>query len=67
MATILSARLQAAIDSAARLPRERQDELAARIEALLDAGDEAVWEAAFADPGSAAFFAELAAEADAVS
>ena len=65
MATILSERLQAAIDSAARLPRERQDELAARIEALLDEVDEAVWEAAFADPNSAAFFAELAAEADA--
>jgi hypothetical protein len=64
MATILSERLQAAIESAARLPRGRQDELAARIEALLDEGDEAVWEAAFADPRSAAFFAELAAEAD---
>jgi hypothetical protein len=63
MATIQSERLQAAIDSAARLPRERQDELAERIEALLDELDEADWDAAFADPRSSAFFAELAAEA----
>ena len=51
------------MDSAARLPRERQDELAARIEELLDELDSAAWDAAFVEPGSADFFAELAAEA----
>jgi hypothetical protein len=64
MTTILSERLQAAMENAARLPIERQDELAARIEALLDELDEAAWDAAFADPRSQAFFAELAQEAD---
>ena len=65
MTAILSERLKAAIDSAAQLPRERQDELAARIEALLDELDEVAWDAAFADVRSPNFFAELAAEADA--
>jgi hypothetical protein len=41
MATIQSEQLRAAIDSAARFPRERQDELAERMEALLDELDEA--------------------------
>ncbi|HST88835.1 MAG TPA: hypothetical protein VLJ14_10685 [Ktedonobacterales bacterium] len=65
MATGLSERLHAVMESAAQLPIERQNELAARIEALLDDLDEAAWDAAFADPRSADFFAELAAEAKA--
>ena len=64
MTTILSERLQAAMDSAARLPRERQDELAARIEEPLDELDSAAWDAAFVEPGSADFFAELAADVE---
>ena len=64
MATTLSERLHAVMESAAQLPIERQNELAARIESLLDELDEAAWDAAFADPRSADFFAELAAEAE---
>lgn len=64
MATTLSERLHAVMESAAQLPIERQNELAARIEALLDELDEAAWDAAFADPRSAGFFAEIAAEAE---
>jgi hypothetical protein len=65
MTATLSERLHAVMESAAQLPIERQNELAARIEALLDELDEAAWDVAFADPRSADFFAELAAEAEA--
>jgi hypothetical protein len=60
---MITDRLRTALDSAADIPPEAQDQLAARIEAWLDALDDALWDQQFADPRSQAVFAGLAAQA----
>ncbi len=55
-------RLQAVVDSWARLTPEQQERLANEIE---DALDEALWDAQFADPRSEAVFDQWVAEAKA--
>lgn len=56
--------LRAVVDSAADIPTDAQDKLAAQIEIWLDALDDALWDQQFADPRSQAVFAELAAQAE---
>ena len=60
---MITDRLRAAVEDATDIPPEAQDQLAARIEAWLDALDDALWDQQFADPRSQAVFAELAAQA----
>lgn len=62
---MLIEKLQATVDSMARLSPQQQEELAERIkEALADIVDEAEWDVLIADPRSAAFLDELVAEAE---
>lgn len=58
---MITERLKAVIEDAARLSPEAQDQLAEQIADILD---EALWDAQFADPLSRGFFDELAAQAE---